>query len=103
MDLMSTANKKLEALEAQATSEDAAGKESTDAALVVKRDRLQDELNSIEEQLFELEKKYGEVQARPRRKAAVVAEDPVSIVDEQAAEEPEKEEEEQSAAKEIEE
>lgn len=42
----------------------------SDSQMSTKRDRLQNELNSIEEHLFELEKKYGEAKrvskAEPR-------------------------------------
>lgn len=68
MDLIQSVNRRIDVGESQAdasTSTTASKKEQSPAELSFKRDKMQDELNTIEEQLFELEKKYGE--ARPRR------------------------------------
>lgn len=82
-DLIQTVNKRLEANAEKRAGAEAPKKDSSEAELLVKRDRLQDELNAIEEQLFELEKKYGEVPAR-RRKKNVVVEEAAGEADEEA-------------------
>jgi len=68
MDLIQSVNRRIGVDGDQAaarTSTAASKRDPSPAELAFKRDRMQDELNTIEEQLFELEKKYGE--ARPRR------------------------------------
>ena len=68
MDLIQSVNRRIgvDGDQADASTSTAASKrDPSPAELAFKRDRMQDELNTIEEQLFELEKKYGE--ARPRR------------------------------------
>lgn len=87
VDLIQTVNKRLEASTEQSAGAEAPKKQSNDAELVVKRDRLQDELNAIEEQLFELEKKYGEIPAKRRK--SIVEEEAVGEVDGDAIDEQE--------------
>ena len=64
-DLIQTISKKLDESPDQLAAKP---NEKQNAIYAANRDKLQDELNTIEEQLFELEKKYGEVQTRRLKK-----------------------------------
>ena len=72
MDLIGSINRVLDSPPPTGTG---AGKKKLPTDLEPKRDKMQSELNSIDEELFELEKKYGEYKRPEIKKVVAPAEE----------------------------